>query len=316
MRSLAKKLFALLFVCGFIFIGCNSKKNWHSTTLFFFDTFCEIKTHSSPSMSKSVQEEAQRIFSEIESCFSPQSTDYSSPLVLKLFARSLNIYHDSNGFFDITVAPLTQAWNFFKKPYRIPSQKEIAAALQLVGMEKVKKNNRSIFLLPGMKLDWGGIAKGFGVDLASKSIRALGVQKGFINAGGDLYCWGNNPENQPWQIGIKHPRKEGFIGILSLHNTGAATTGDYQRYFEANGIRYHHVFNPFTGFPSQNKQSVTVIGPETLLCDALSTALFVSDHPGEILKKYFEYGAVVIDSEGTVSILGKSYPLKLLSSNL
>jgi len=82
-----------------------------------------------------------------------------------------------------------------------------------------------------MELDWGGIAKGFAVDLASQALIQMGVKNGFINAGGDLYCWGKNPEQNSWQIGIKHPRANGVSAILSLSNIGAATTGDYQRYF-------------------------------------------------------------------------------------
>ena len=160
-------------------------------------------------------------------------------------------------------------------------------------------------------MDWGGIAKGYGIDLAAQRLIESGITKGFINAGGDLYCWGENPAKASWKIGIKHPRKEGFIGVLEIRDLGAATAGDYQRFFIKDGIRYHHIFNPKTGYPAQGKQSVTVVGPESLLCDALSTALFVTSHPEALLQKYPEYGAVIVDSSGAVSILGKDFPLSL-----
>jgi thiamine biosynthesis lipoprotein len=158
-----------------------------------------------------------------------------------------------------------------------------------------------------MGLDWGGIAKGLAVDRAAQAIQALGIARGFINAGGNLFCWGKNPDGGPWKIGVKHPRRDGFLGVLSISDVGAATSGDYQRYFESEGVRYHHIFDPKTGYSARGKQSVTVIGPEAVICDALSTALFVSPDPERILKKYPDYGAIIVDAEGNVSIAGKKY---------
>lgn len=249
-----------------------------------------------------------RIFSEIESHFSPGTENYSSPVVLNLFKKALRVYHDSNGCFDITVAPLSRVWGFFSKSFSVPAPQQIKSILKLIGMEKVEEKNKTLILLPGMELDWGAIAKGFGIDLASQSLIEMGISRGFINAGGDLYCWGKNPDNQAWNIGIKHPRKNGFLGALSISDLGAATTGDYQRYFVKDGVRYHHIFDPRTGYPVHGKQSVTVYGPETVLCDALSTALFVSQQPDKILEKYPDYGAIVADSDGNLSFLGKAYP--------
>ena len=258
-------------------------------------------------MSISAQEEVQRVFSEIESHFSPRIDDYSSPLVLELFRRGLKVYHDSNGCFDVTVAPLSRVWGFFDKSYVVPTPEQIKSVLKLIGMEKIEEKNEALVLLPGMELDWGAIAKGYGIDLASKSLLQMGISRGFINAGGDLYCWGKNPGDQSWNIGIKHPRESGFFGVLSISNLGAATTGDYQRFFVKDGVRYHHVFNPRTGYPAQGKQSVTVCGPETLVCDALSTALFVSQEPAKVLEKYPDYGAIIVDADGNLSFLGKAF---------
>jgi thiamine biosynthesis lipoprotein len=228
--------------------------------------------------------------------------------------KSFRIYNDSNGSFDITVGPLTEVWGFQSKDYRLPSAEELKVALQVVGMEKIARTPGAYALQPGMKFDWGGIAKGWGVDRAAAALQKIGISRGFINAGGDLYCWGSNPEGKEWKIGIKHPRQKGFLGVLTISNLGVATSGDYQRYFERGGIRYHHIINPKTGFPAGGKQSVTVVGPETVYCDALSTALFVSPQPEEILKKYPDYGAVIVEASGNVVILGKAFSLELSSS--
>jgi thiamine biosynthesis lipoprotein len=309
---LARKFSILLLVSLLLLPGCGLKEKWRTSTILAFDTICEINIFCSPSLSKSAQEEVKRVFSGIESLFSPGADDYSSPLVLDLFQRSLRVYRDSNGCFDITVAPLSRLWGFFDKSYVVPAPEKIEAALRLVGMEKIKERNKTLVLAPGMELDWGAIAKGFGIDLASKSLIRLGISRGFINAGGDLYCWGKNPSDQSWKIGLKHPRQSGYLGVLSITDLGAATTGDYQRYFVKDGIRYHHVFNPLTGYPAQGKQSVTICGPEAVICDALSTALFVSKEPAKILEKYPDYGAIIVDSKGKISFLGKTYPFKAM----
>ena len=260
----------------------------------------------------SAQDEVKRIFSDIENSFSLTSKDLTSPSVISLYQRAMEIYQHSNGCFDITIGPITRLWGFSDKSYHVPSREEITQAMKFVGMEKTDLCEGALILATGMELDWGGIAKGFGVDKAYQAMKAMGIARGYINAGGDLICWGKNPDNQEWKVGIKHPRKNGYLGILSLSGTASATTGDYQRFFEERGVRYHHVFDPRTGYPSQGKQSVTVIGPETIICDALATALFVSKKPQDILYKYPGYGAIIVDSKGKISILGKAYSLSMI----
>ncbi len=311
MPQLARKLFLLLLVFLSFILGCRVGEKWHTSTFLFFDTICQINIFSSASDFKTAQEEVFQIFTEIEKHFSPGIKDYSSPIVLDLFHRALKVYHDSDGCFDITVSPLSRIWGFLGNQRRLPPSQEIESALRHIGMEKVKEQNGSLILLAEMEFDWGGIAKGLGIDLASKSLIEMGISRGFINAGGDLYCWGNNPDDKAWNIGIDHPREKGYFGVISISDLGAATTGDYQRYFMRDEVRYHHVFDPRTGYPARGKRSVTVIGPETVLCDALSTALFVSQQPEKVLEKYPDYGAIIVDSDGNISLLGKPYSFML-----
>lgn len=306
-----KKILILPILLGLCVSCQRPAEKWHASTLLFFDTVCEIQLLCTPSDFASAKKRIEDTFEEIEEQFSPGTCAYTSPLAVTLYRRSLGIYRDSDGCFDITVAPLSRIWGFRDHSHRIPSPVEIERALEKIGMEKSTLVAGEIRLLDGMELDWGGIAKGYGIDLASQAVILAGIENGFINAGGDLYCWGKNPERRSWHIGIKHPRKSGIAAILTIADAGAATTGDYQRFFIQDGIRYHHVFDPKTGYPSYGKQSVTVVGPETLVCDALSTALFVSSAPEDILEKYPAYGSVVIDSEGKATILGKEYPIDL-----
>jgi thiamine biosynthesis lipoprotein len=305
-----KVLFLSLFFL--LYVSCQRVvERWQNATLLFFDTVCKITLSCSGPDFGAAKKEIRLIFQDIEADFSPGAQSYSSPPVIDLYQKALAVYYDTEGCFDITVAPLSHIWGFRDHSHRVPTPEEIHLALEKIGMDKVSRTPDKLLLLPGMELDWGGIAKGLGIDQASQAMIQSGVKNGFINAGGDLYCWGKNPDQQPWRIGIKHPRSGGVSAVLFIADTGAATAGDYQRFFIHEGIRYHHVFDPKSGYPSQGKQSVTVVGPETLVCDALSTALFVSAHPGRIIKKFPEYGAIIIDSAGKISLIGKEFPVRL-----
>lgn len=312
MKTFFARRFLFLFMLGSLLCThCRVQEKWHTASFFFFDTLCEVTLYASYDRFLSAKEDIHQIFTDIDTYFSPESENYSSPTVLSLYRKASTLHQASNGDFDITVGPLSKLWGFFDGNHHIPESELIQNTLEIVGMEKVLDQKTFLDLPEGLSMDWGGIAKGYGIDLAAHRLKENGITKGFINAGGDLYCWGKNPSNSSWKIGIKHPRKEGFIGVLEIHDLGAATAGDYQRFFIREGIRYHHIFNPKTGYPAQGKQSVTVVGPEALLCDALSTALFVTSYPEELLQKYPEYGAVIVDSDGNLSILGKEFPLSL-----
>ena len=307
------KKHCVLILAAVLLLYCGPRQTWHRTTLVFFDTVCELRIFGSSVEFSRAKQAVEKIFSSLEEHFSPEKTDLISSHVRYLARESMALYHNTDGCFDITVGPLKEAWGFSNRHYRIPSAEEITGLLKVIGMDKIQIKTKEIVLPEQMKLDWGGIAKGYGVDLAAQALRETNIRRGFINAGGDIYCWGRNPDNKDWKIGIEHPRESGFLGILSLTDQGAATSGDYQRFFIKNGTRYHHIFNPLTGYPAKGRQSVTVMGPEVLFCDALSTALFVSKEPEKILKKYPDYGAVIVNEDGDILFFGKELDIKLMN---
>jgi thiamine biosynthesis lipoprotein len=290
--------------------GCRSYNTWRKTTLMYFDTVCELQLYCSAPAFAEARDVIDKEFREVSRLFSPGSRDYAAPRVRALFTQAQGVFLRSRGCFDISVGALSRLWGFHSEDRRLPEPEEIQEALRFVGLDKIGIRPDRLEVPEGMELDWGAIAKGYGIDLAARALIDLGVQRGFINAGGDIFCWGTNPRGQPWQVGIKHPRGGGFLGVLSLTGQGAATTGDYQRFFMQDGVRYHHVFDPRTGRPARGKQSVTVAGPEASLCDALSTALFVSGSPEEIMQGYPEYGAFLVDADGRLTTLGKAFPLR------
>ncbi|MDH7513249.1 MAG: FAD:protein FMN transferase [Clostridiales bacterium] len=311
-RSPDKKLLFILAALLAAGISCRPKERWHSFTLLFFDTVCDIQVFCPSEKLPATRDAISRAFASCDERFSPGSQPLSDPLVLELYQKALQVNQASAGSFDITVGPLLDLWGFSSRAYRIPLPEEVKAVVTLVGMGKINLKENTLVLPPGVKLDWGGIAKGWGVDLAAQAAFSLGITHGFINAGGDLYCWGRNPDHQNWRVGIKNPREPGYLGVISVTDSGVATSGDYQRYFERNGRRYHHLFDPKTGYPAQGKRSVTVVGPETALCDALSTALFVGSSPEAIIRNYPAYGAILVDDRGNVVAIGKPFPFNRL----
>lgn len=298
-------LFFLFSIC--LHLACRPNARWHETSLLFFDTLCDLKIYGTSEQFKAAVETVRDAFAQTEKLFSPQARDYQSEEVRQLFRLAKKIYFDSEGAFDLTVGLLSEIWGFRSKSYRLPEKEEIDRALNYIGLDKIQEKESQLIVPEGVVLDWGAIAKGWGLDQAFQALQRIGIDRGFINAGGDLICWGKNPDNQAWRIGIKHPRESGFLGVLEISNLAVATSGDYQRYFEIKGIRYHHIFNPKTGFPAQGRQSVTIIGPQATLCDALATAVFVLDDPGKFLSNYPDYGAIIVDDQGSLFFAGKKF---------
>lgn len=202
----------------------------------------------------------------------------ASPDTFYIIKKSKEFWQLSDSAFDITVGPLMDLWGFTEKKYYLPKEEEIKNILNLVGADKIilhGDNNMIEFRLSGMKLDLGAIAKGYAVDCAVKRLKEKGIKSCLINAGGQVYGLGDK-FGKPWQIAIKDPRGKDFLGYLELKNKSVATSGDYEQYFIKDNLRYTHILNPKTGHPADSGIiSVTVIAPDGLTADALSTAIFV-----------------------------------------
>ncbi|MGE0710622.1 MAG: FAD:protein FMN transferase [Planctomycetota bacterium] len=194
-----------------------------------------------------------------------------------LIGRSLEVSELTHGAFDVTFYSVGKLWDFKAKPPKLPSKEEVAAALRAVGYQKVKVDpERDTIELPaGTKIGLGGIAKGYGVDRAMALIMKLGIRHAVVNAGGDLKALGKK-HGQPWEIAIKHPReRDKVLAVLPVSNVCVVTSGDYERFFEHEGKRYHHILDPRTGYPSEGCMSATVTAPDAAFADALATAMCV-----------------------------------------
>lgn len=195
----------------------------------------------------------------------------------ELIDRSLLCSQLTQGAFDCTFRAVGELWDFKASPPRIPSQAQVQAVLPQVGHDKVQVNLAAATVTrpEGLWIGLGGIAKGYGVDRAMAVLMEHGIENAIVNAGGDLKALGKNGD-ELWSIAIRHPRDQArMIAVLPVANTCVVTSGDYERFFEHDGKRYHHILDPRTGFPSTGAISATVVAPDAAVADALATALCV-----------------------------------------
>lgn len=183
----------------------------------------------------------------------------------------------TDGLFDIAIGALVDLWGIGTEQERVPSEDEIQQTLpriNLAVLDLAHPQGVSI-TQPGVSVDLGGIGKGYAIDRAWQTLKDHGVEKALINAGGNIRCIGTRVDGNPWRIGIRHPRQEGILGVIDVTEKAVATSGDYERYFMQDGMRYHHILDPRTGRPAQECQSVTILAPTAEMADVLSTAVFI-----------------------------------------
>lgn len=202
----------------------------------------------------------------------------------ELMKRSLELYGSTDGTFDISIYPVMELWGFPTKEYRVPDEQEIKDALKLVDASKIQfdENTGEVsFAESGMKIDFGGIAKGYTSSKIMELFREEGVTSGIVNLGGNVQALGTKPDGSDWRIGIRGPGEsdedaEDYVGILTTHDKAVITSGGYERYFEKDGKRYHHIIDPATGYPADSGVvSSTIVSADGTLADGLSTTLFI-----------------------------------------
>ena len=200
-----------------------------------------------------------------------------SPDLFRVLKRALEIGKLSQGAFDVTIGAEISLWNFDPNNPTIPTIAEIQALLPLVNFRLISLND-SLANLPqlGMKIDLGGIAKGFAVDEAIAVLQQYGITDAMIDAGGDIRTIASAWTTGKRRVWIRHPRKsDAFFGYFPLDSGSVATSGDYQQYVIRNGVRFHHILNPRTGLPARGCVSITILADNTMDADALATAVFV-----------------------------------------
>ena len=225
-----------------------------------------------------------------------------SPETFEVIQKAQEISELSEGGFDITVGPLTELWRKAREKKIPPPVEDVKEKLGLVNFKNIEMNQEGkVFLKKkGMAIDLGGIAKGYAVDRAFELLKSPGYKNLIVNAGGDLRV-GGTKNKQPWSIGIQNPREsKKILARISVSDTAIATSGDYEKYFIYQGNRYHHIFNPKDGFPTEGSQSVTIIAKDCITADGLATAVFVlgAERGYSLCQKLEGVDCIIVDKEG------------------
>ena len=218
-----------------------------------------------------------------------------------LIQRSLDISVLTRGAFDITYESVGQHYDF--RAQKRPDTATVEAERPLINYQLVKLDKVAgtvFFERQGVRINLGGIAKGYVVERGVEILRKRGIENAIVTAGGDSRLLGDR-RGRPWMIGIRDPRVDGEVAIsLPLADEAISTSGDYERYFEEDGIRYHHIIKPSTGVPAEGVHSATVFGPDAVITDALSTSVFVLgvDRGLTLISTLPDYESIVIDAGG------------------
>ncbi|MEJ2132169.1 MAG: FAD:protein FMN transferase [Gammaproteobacteria bacterium] len=224
-----------------------------------------------------------------------------SPELFELMWKSVRISELTGGAFDVTFASAGRQYDYRKGVK--PDSTHLAEALPAIDYHHVefdRAHHRIHYLHEGVYVDLGGIAKGYAVDRAIALLRARGITQAMVGAGGDTRIIGDR-RGKPWVVGIRHPRKEGEnAAVLPLADVAVSTSGDYERYFELDGVRYHHIIDPKTGDSARKVTSVTILGDEATTTDALSTSVFVLGVKEglALVNRLPGIDAIIIDGEG------------------
>jgi len=190
----------------------------------------------------------------------------------------------SDGAFEVTIWPLVRLWDIGSGHESVPSEGDIARAVSLVDYRKLSLNDDGSVTLPeeGMGVDVGAIAKGYAADEGARILREGGVKHAILDFGGNILVIGSKPDGTPWRVGVQRPdaRRNEYIGIVYTSDRTVVTSGPYERFFVEDGVRYHHILDPATGYPSRNGlEQVTVVGDRSIDADALSTTGYVMGLP-------------------------------------
>ena len=321
-------LIAALCLC---LTGCGKQTTEATAQIFAMDTVMEVAAYGEhaeqavKSTEKRIEELENRLSrTKADSLVSGLNRDGSIRHLTydywNLIARAKEYRDATNGAFDITIAPVMDAWGFTGDSFRVPEQSELDTLLKYVNSDEIQVQEEpaySVTLGEGQAIDLGGIAKGYTSDLVEQTFRANGIESGKISLGGNVFVLGTKPDGSDWRVGIKDPRNEsGLAAILSLRDAYAITSGGYERYFEENGKTYHHIIDPATGYPADSGLlSVTVVaadnGPDWAgagngaMCDAFSTALFVMGEEQALdfwRNGGYDFDLVLVTEDGRVVI--------------
>lgn len=274
-------------------VGCSQKNTKMETSIFAMDTVMDLTFYGvDPEAAlKGVQEElVAELYSLEEKLSTTKETSelYAlneqgqaslSPETAELLTQALELCALTHGVLDITAYPAVRAWGFTTGSYRVPDQAELeqlAAGIDYTQLE-VDEQEGTARIPQGMAVDLGAVTKGYAGDRLAQQLEQVNITSALLDLGqSTIRVVGSKPDGSPWRIAVQDPAGEGYLGVIELTDLAVGTSGGYQRFFEQDGETYWHILDPDTAAPARSGlTSVTVVGPSGLVCDGLSTALFV-----------------------------------------
>ncbi len=283
----------ILFLCALLLTSCASNTK-QEKILFAMDTEINLTIYGKQSSFTKAEQEIARINEKYSVENLEQSIKNYDAETEEILKKAQEIKESTHGAFDVNVAPIMRIWGFYshefgEKNHRVPTDEEIEEALATVSS--------------GMHIDLGGIAKGYCADRLVKILKEEKVKSAVLSLGGNVALIGRRPDGSPFTVGIKSPFDEGIYATIEAEDTMVVTSGDYVRYFEIDGKRYHHIIDPSTGYPAETDlTSVTIISDSGIYADSLSTALFVmgKDKAVEYWKTHKDFEMILIDKSGKI----------------
>ncbi len=230
-----------------------------------------------------------------------------SPDTEALLRRSQEVSAETGGLFDCTIEPVMEAWGFTTQQYQVPSPAALERLRSRVDYRQLTLQGSHAFLPKDVRVDLGGIAKGYTSARVMDLFKDAGISSAIVSLGGNVQALGSKPDGTPWQVGIEDPADTSSIfASVAVRSQAVITSGAYQRFFEENGTRYHHIIDPRTGYPSRSGlSSVTIVSSDGTLADALSTSLFLmgAEDAAAFWRKHSdEFDAVLVTDDGQVMI--------------
>ena len=306
----------LLLLISALLILSPAAAEWHREEAAIMGTAVAVELWSSDAtqgsaLTRAVLDEMRRIdqlmstyrhdseLSRVNAAAARQPVAVSTEL-LQLIKRALAYSVTTDGAFDITYASAGQHYDY--RSGNKPDSAKLTAALPAIDYRHVIVDEAAStirFLHPGVRIDLGGIAKGYAVDRCIAFLRDAGIENALVSAGGDTRVIGKRWQ-RPWQVGIRDPRKQGIVTMIPLEDAAISTSGDYERYFEQDGARYHHILNPGTGDSAREVHSTSIIGQSATDTDALSTSVFVLGVAKglDLINRTADTEAIIIDNKG------------------
>lgn len=323
MKGRLSLLLAGVLAAGAVLTGCGGeqKVSSQSSQVFAMDTVMLLTVYGD--QAQQGLDQAEQTIQKLEKLWS--ATDENSEIwalnhsggnwvelsedTREILSRGLELCALTDGALDLTAYSAVQAWGFPTGAYRVPDETELEQLVGTIDYTQVELDDNQARLPEDMSLDLGAVAKGRLGEVLSQDLKELGVTSALLELGGNIQTVGTKPDGSRWRVGIQDPNSQegGYLAIVEVADQAVVTSGDYQRYFEQDGQTYCHIMDPATAAPADSGvDSVSIVGSDGTLCDALSTALFVmgeekgaqfwKDHPE------LDFEAIFVSQDGTIAV--------------